>query len=289
MKLFEEQKLTDFDINFLQTWLKKKDKGRHARADQQARNLVILLSNKLGEKMYTTLAPILGLPKARRARKIRAKETSKCHYLPGINEWAIALAATRELRPIQNSMDGTRVIRVVELYLDQYLVGKEFSPDVRCWPSTEELDVAVDWDQIKNYVPKVRHSKSYAPEAYSFNLADTSGKLPDLLVGSIPQAHSGITGCHILAMILIVEKQAHSHNLPLVGHCTDSASNALSGLLKLASPSTYSEAGIEVTFVGLQRNDYCFFAPMLRPKYPTIAYPMLGSQQSNSCAEFNEL
>ena len=28
VKLFEEQKLTDFDINFLQTWLKKKDKGR---------------------------------------------------------------------------------------------------------------------------------------------------------------------------------------------------------------------------------------------------------------------
>ena len=63
-------------------------------------------------------------------------------------------------------------------------------------------------------------------------------------------------------MMLIVEKQARSHNLPLVGHCTDSASNALSGLLKFASPSTYSEAGIEVTFVGLQQTDYCFFAPI---------------------------
>ena len=132
VKLFDEQKITDFDVGFLKTWLTKKDMGRYARADQQARNLMILLSNKLGEKMYTTIAPILGLPNARQARKVRAKETAKHHYLPGINDWAIALAATREPRPIQNSMDGTRVIRIIELYLDQYLVGKEFSPDVHC-------------------------------------------------------------------------------------------------------------------------------------------------------------
>ena len=87
------------------------------------------------------------------------------------------------------------------MYLDQYLVGKEFSPDVRYWPSPDELDVAVDWEQIKNYVMKVCRNKSYAPEAYFFNLADTSGKLPDVLIGSIPQAHSGITGSHVLAMM----------------------------------------------------------------------------------------
>ena len=118
--------------------------GRYAQADQQARNLMILLSNKLGEKMYTTIAPILGLPNTRQARKVRAKETAKHHYLRGINDRAIALAATREPRPIQNSMDGTRVIRILELYLDQYLVGKEFSPDVRCWPTPDELDIAID-------------------------------------------------------------------------------------------------------------------------------------------------
>lgn len=95
--------------------------------------------------MYTTLAPILGLPNSRQARKVRAKETTKRHYLPGINDWAVELAASRELRPIQNSMDGTRVIRVIELYLDQYLVGKEFSPDVRCWPSADNF---VDWERI---------------------------------------------------------------------------------------------------------------------------------------------
>ena len=271
LRLFDEEKLNEFDINFLNTWLLKKDKGMYARADQQARNLMILLSNKLGEKMYTTLAPVLGLPNSRQAQKVRAKETAKHHYLPGINDWAVELAASRELRPIQNSMDGTRVIRVIELYLDQYLVGKEFSPDVRCWPSADNLDVAVDWEQIKNYVIKVRHNKSYAPEAYSFNLADTSGKLPDLLIGSIPQAHSGISWSHVLAMMLTVDKHARKHNLPLVGHCIDSASNALGGLLKLASPSTYAEAGLETEFIGLRRND--FFAPILCPNYPTIAYP----------------
>ena len=118
---------------------------------------------------------------------------------------------------------------------------------------------------------KVCHNKSYAPEAYSFNLCDTSGKLADLLIGSIPQAHSGIIGCHILAMMILVEKKARLHNLPLIGHCTDSASNALGRLVKFASPSTYAE--LEVTFVGLKRSHFACFAPMLRPNYPSIAYP----------------
>ena len=63
---------------------------------------------------------------------------------------------------------------------------------------------------------KVRHNKSYAPEAYSFNLCDTSGKLADQLIGSIPQAHVGITAGHILAMMVLVEKKARLHNLPLM-------------------------------------------------------------------------
>ena len=30
--------------------------------------------------------------------------------------------------------------------------------------------------------------KKFAAEAYSFNLSDTTGKLPDLLTGSIPES-----------------------------------------------------------------------------------------------------
>ncbi len=163
--------------------------------------------------MYTTVAPILGLPNDRQARKVRAKETSKQRYLPGINDWAIELVATRESLTMSNSKQYgwhscNTVLRIIELYLDHFLVGREFSPDVRCWPSPDELDVAIDWEQIKQYVMKVRHNKSYAPEAYSFHLCDTSGKLADQLIGSIPQAHSGITGCH---MVLLVEKKARLH------------------------------------------------------------------------------
>ena len=50
--------------------------------------------------------------------------------MDGVDDWAVALATRRELHPIQNSTDGTCVICVNELYLDQYLVGKEFSVDV---------------------------------------------------------------------------------------------------------------------------------------------------------------
>lgn len=40
---------TNFDLNFLDNWLAKKVNGRYYHAGEQARNLAILLSNRLGE------------------------------------------------------------------------------------------------------------------------------------------------------------------------------------------------------------------------------------------------
>ncbi len=86
---------------------------------------------------------------------------------------------------------------------------------------------------------------------------------------SISEAKSGITGAHILAQILEVEKRSYS--LPLIGHCTDSAANALKGLIMLASPATYKD--IIIKYIGLPIPNYCFYAPLLRPPYPSISYP----------------
>lgn len=132
--LFEEGKLSDFDFSFIKNWVGKKVNGRYFHADEQARNLAILFSNKLGEKMYSTAAPLLGLSSERQARRLRVKETKAHHYLPGLNGWAFEKAqhnSNKACKPLQIGMDGTRIIRTVELYLDQFLVGKEFPPDVR--------------------------------------------------------------------------------------------------------------------------------------------------------------
>ena len=88
--LMEQGKLSTFDYSFLANWLQKKLKGRYARADEQARKLAILYSNKLGEKMYTTTAPLLGLPEARQARRIHSRDLADHYYLPGINDWGFA-------------------------------------------------------------------------------------------------------------------------------------------------------------------------------------------------------
>ena len=66
--------------------------------------------------MYTTTAPMLGLPSARQARRIHAKESAERFYLPDLNGWAMDLACSREVKPLQNGMDSTRIIRVIELY-----------------------------------------------------------------------------------------------------------------------------------------------------------------------------
>ena len=86
--LMEENRLTDFDTKFIKNWMGKKAKGKFFRADEQARNLAVLYSNKLGERMYTITAPIMGLPCARQAKRITAKERDSTHNLPGLNEWA---------------------------------------------------------------------------------------------------------------------------------------------------------------------------------------------------------
>jgi len=56
-------------------------------AGDQARNLAKLLSNRkdvLGEKMYTTMGPIMGLPWSRQAQRLRVMECSSFVYMPGI-------------------------------------------------------------------------------------------------------------------------------------------------------------------------------------------------------------
>ena len=177
-------------------------------------------------------------------------------------------------KPLQNAMDGTRVIRMVELYLGKYLVGKQFSPDVRLFPNLEESDIStITNEDIQSYVFSVRKNNEYAAEAYSFNFSDTTGEYSDVLVGSIPEARSGVTGECIIGLMLEVEKWVIRHDLPLIGHCTDSASNSLNALIQLASPATYNCTGKTLDFIGLPISSFRFFAPIFRSPYPSIAYP----------------
>ena len=186
--------------------------------------------------MYTTTAPLLGLPTFRQAKKIRAKDILDDFYMPGINKWALQKLCQREvLKPLQNGMDETRIIRTLDLYRNKYIVGRQYPPDVRLFSQQVfEIPQSFGTSALNDYVMETRQSKGYAAEAYSINFSDTTGKFADLLIGFIPEATSGVTGDHILSLMLEIEKQASELNLPLIGHCTDSASNSLNGLVKLA-------------------------------------------------------
>ena len=221
--------------------------------------------------MYSTIAPMIGLPSACQAQRIRAKDQFPNTYMPVLNDGALRVAASREAQPLQISMDGTRIIRTIELYLDTYLLRKAFPADIRLFPTEENLANAETWEQIQQHVLSVRANRKYAAEAYSFNLVHTCGKLADIMVGSIPEATSGVTASHILALMLEIERRARKHCVPLIVHCTDSASNSLNALIKLASPSTYSSESVH--FLGLDRPGFTFFAPFLKERYPSIAFP----------------
>ena len=132
--IIENGKISNFDLSFLNNWVSKKVHGRHCKADEQARSMAVLYSNRLGQKTYSELAPILGLPSIRQAQKLKSKLIDGEHYMPGLNDWIIEKASKRVKVPLQNGMDGTRVIRAIELYLDKYLVGEQFPVDVRSYP-----------------------------------------------------------------------------------------------------------------------------------------------------------
>ena len=196
--------------------------------------MAVLYSNRLGQKTYGELAPVLGLPGIRETQRLKSKLVSHEHYMPGINDWAIEKASKRVKVPLQNGMDGTRVIRAIELYLDRYLVGEQFPPNVHSYPL--EPPALQGSEQLEQYVSKVRQENLYAAEAYSLNLSDTSGVLNDIIIGIIPEATKGVTGYHIFGLMMAIEKKASLYDLPLIGHSMDSASNSLRALLKMLHP-----------------------------------------------------
>ena len=107
-------------------------------------------------------------------------------------------------------MDGTRIIRTIELYDNKYLVGEEFPADVRIHPTSSHLPTFQNPKQTAEYIFMVRSKGLYAAEAYTMDFVDTTGKFSDFVVGSIPEAKSGVTGLHIFAMMMTVENIAAS-------------------------------------------------------------------------------
>ena len=128
-------------------------------------------------------------------------------YMPGINGWALQKAAMRKNRPLQNSMDGTCVIRAIELYSDKYLIGEEFPADVQSYPEESNLPIFEDAEQTTKYICKVRMNCKYAAEAYSIDFVHTTGKLPDL-IGSIPESKTGVLNAHIFGLNMMIEKKS---------------------------------------------------------------------------------
>ena len=155
------------------------------------------------------------------------------------------------------------------------MIGEEFPPDVRSFPKECQLPKLENIDQAKEYICNVRQKNKYAAEAYSFNITDTTGILSDMLIGSIPEAKKGVTGRHILGIMMEIEKHSKAYNLSLIGHCTDSANNSLNALIKLGTPKTYKNLHLnkDIKFIGLNMKGFVFHAPILRKSYPSIAYP----------------
>ena len=96
--------------------------------------------------------------------------------------------------------------------------GPLLPADVRYYATESQLPTMQDPKQVENYIITVRKNNQYAAEAYSLNLCDTTRSLDDVIIGCIQESKKGITGNHIFASMLEIEKQANwYHSLALVG------------------------------------------------------------------------
>ena len=91
------------------------------------------------------------------------------------------------------------------------------------YPEESNLPIFENAEQTTKYICKVWTNCKYVAEAYSIDFADTTGKLPDLLIGSIPESKTGVTNAHIFGLMMMIEKQSMPHNILLICYCTDSA------------------------------------------------------------------
>ena len=57
-----------------------------------------------------------------------------------------------------------------------------------------------------------------------------------------------------------VEKRSSKYALPLIGHCTDSASNSLRALITLATPQSYQGLKRNVRFLRMPMTGFTYYA-----------------------------
>ena len=71
VSLIVDKKLSEFDISCITNWLGKKVKGQYFRGNLQSRSLAVLYCNRLGQKSYAELAPVMGLPCQRQVQNLK--------------------------------------------------------------------------------------------------------------------------------------------------------------------------------------------------------------------------
>jgi len=66
------------------------------------------------------------------------------------------------------------IIRTLDLYLGQYIVGRQYPPDVMLFAEQLSL-VPANLSDLNDYVMETRQKGACSSEAYSFNFSDTTG------------------------------------------------------------------------------------------------------------------
>ena len=225
-------------------------------------------SIEFGQQHYDFLAKLLSWSLHRNVRTTR--RDNQVQYTMGENQHVLELHAGMYADEFLSSNgDATRVARSARRR-NGLIVGKCHDPDPDKWASTWAAGFPVPRGYL-HLIEMVRILRSLhilAHEVYTEILRATSVDLPILPYVVIAEPNKGMSGFIHLKWWLSFNKLHHQYGLNVVVYTCDCCSTGVSAFKLLNTPSAAMVAQ-GVTYLGLNRPYWKYFAAYVRPAYPT--------------------
>ena len=194
---------------------------------------------------------------------------NQVQYTMGVNQHVLeANAGMYGDEFLSSNGDATRVARAGRRR-GAVVVGKCHEPDPDKWASTWDVGLPVPkcYLQLIEMWRIIRSLHLLAHEVHTEIIRATAVDMPILPYVVIAEPNKGMSGLYHLKWWLHFNKLHHQHGLNVVVHTCDCCSTGVSAFKLLNTPSAAMVAK-GVTYLGLNKPYWKYFAVYIRPAYP---------------------
>ena len=245
-----------------QAWQSRSKKT--TRCDDVMADLTLLAGFEMSRSTYETFRPFLRLPDYDHAMKMRKDHVMYLDYKPGWNPNAFDVAAKLHCSNITvTTVDGTRVRRDIQVKGSNALVGVQYPPDVRRWP-TEPDPIPGEFKDVQEYVNLARGN----PTLLAHDLVTiavhsiTTHPANFMPIAFFPEPIFGYTTNHSALLMMETARRVWLADIISVGECDDSCTVQVSSGLMLNTP-TEALMGLFPHWIGVNVPEFKYWAPII--------------------------